>query len=568
MNVVRTVGGNCRDCYKCVRFCPLKAIKVEKDCAHIIPEACIDDGLCIQVCPQGAKGLVNQWDKMKALLQGGSPVIISLAPTYLGLSQDPYKFVGALFRAGVSRIEETAWAVPPVSAEYWQGEALSPLITSACPSVVRLIEVHYPGLVDHLAQTVSPMVVHARSIKQRYPDAKVVFIGPCPSKKVEGEIFSDVIDLVLTYSEVFGGLKQMGICVESVEQISPNITGSNNARLFPLQGGWQRSWSGADVSHKLWTVNGFRECRGFLTSLAEGKIEGGWVEMMLCKGGCLGGAGWNEQEDIYVRQSRLMSRLVTHREDDRPTWSNVSQKRDFSPKPLKTTQVNLGEIESLLQSTNKLHPDEQLDCGACGYDTCQEQAAAVLLGKAQIEMCIPYMRAQAESLANVIIKTTPNGIIVVDNDFRIIAVNPAAEGMFNFRQSTLLGKELDTVMDPSHFRLAKSNNRLLVKNVSYPQHSLITREIVFPVENQGVIIGIFVDVTEEQRRSQEISRLKEETIQRAKEVIEKQMRVAQEIAGLLGETTGETKILLSRLIKFMEADKNQQVEEQGENHVR
>lgn len=552
MNVIQTCSGQCRDCYKCVRSCPLKAIRINQSQAEVITEECIHDGLCTSICPQKAKEVIDEWFLMQTWLQRKEEIIISLAPSYLGLKDEPNYLVSALYRSGVKRIEETAWVVPEISAHYWQAENLNPALTSACPALVRLVEVHYPSLVKHLVPIVSPMILHARSIRERYPQAKIVFIGPCSAKKVERQQFASDIDLVLTFKEVFRGLEQLGINYSTLRPIQPDITGSATARQFPMDSGWRKSWSGDSLRGKLWVVNGFTASIQFLDALQRNEVDGNWAELMICKGGCLGGAGWNDEDDVFVRQSRLMSRVLSHQSGTRPSWKPKEMQREFTPSPLTNAVPSEEEIRSALAASGKVFPKDELDCGACGYNTCRAKAAAVVVGKAELEMCIPFMRAKAESLSNVIIETTPNGIIVVDNDCNVISLNPAAETMFECQESMYKGGPLSKLMDPDNFFMAKDKAKLVVNSLTYKDFGLVTRQYVFPVEKQNIIIGIFSDITQELRQTEELSHLKTETLQKASEVIEKQMRVAQEIAGLLGETTAETKVLLTKLIRLID----------------
>ncbi len=554
MNVIQTCAGQCRDCYKCVRSCPLKAISINQSTAEIIQEACIHEGLCTLICPQEAKELVDEWYLLQTWLNRKEEIIISLAPSYLGLSEDPYGLVVALYRCGVKRIEETSWVVPEISAQYWQSDHLSPALTSACPALVKLVEVHYPDLIQHLVPIVSPMVLHSRSIKERYPNAKVVFIGPCSAKKVERLEFSQDVDLVLTFREVFRGMAELGINYSNLKPTQPDITASATARQFPMDSGWRKSWSGDGLDGKLWVINGFTESIQFLEALARGRVDGNWAELMICKGGCLGGAGWNDTDDVFIRQSRLMSRIQTHQGDYRPSFKPVALERSFKDSSISTAIASEAEIQQALSASGKYYPKDELDCGACGYNTCRDKAAAVVSGKAEVEMCIPYMRTKAESLSNVIIETTPNGIIVVDDQLEIISINPAAEKMFDCQEGALKGKSLSDLVDPQNFIVAQAEERLIVNNLTHNNFAIVTRQFVFPVAEQKIIIGIFSDITQEQKQTHELTHLKQETLQNASEVIEKQMRVAQEIAGLLGETTAETKVLLSKLIRLIDTE--------------
>ncbi|NLY52617.1 MAG: PAS domain-containing protein, partial [Firmicutes bacterium] len=215
------------------------------------------------------------------------------------------------------------------------------------------------------------------------------------------------------------------------------------------------------------------------------------------------------------------------------------------------------DLQRILAAIGKREPSDELNCGACGYDSCRDKARAVYLGVAESEMCMPYMRAKAESLADVIITSTPNGIIVADNKLSILALNPAAESMFGCRALDLLHQPLAKLMPTDSFSWVLQHRQLIKESREYPEHGLIVRQYIFTPEDQDIVIGIFTDITAEMKQQDELDRLKATTLERAQEVINRQMRVAQEIAGLLGETTAETKVLLSQLMRLIQDGDNQ-----------
>lgn len=554
MNVIQTSSAECRDCYRCVRLCPLKAIAINDGHASIIEDECIQDGLCSLECPQGAKQIIDDWPQLVDWLTKGEEVVVSVAPSYLGLHSDPYQFLGALYQLGVQRIEETAWVVPEISRQLWEGYQGKTAITSSCPAVVSLVERHFPDLVPHLIPVVSPMVLHGRSIRQRYPQAKAVFIGPCAAKKKERELFDGALDLSLSFGEVIRGMETTHGTLDTANPAEPDITGSVTARQFPISGGWRLSRADETNSTALWTVTGFASCLDFLKAMQAGGITGQWAELMLCEGGCMGGPGWGDRETPFVRQSRLWQRLTSHQGRSRPDLSPLPARRSFrdDAKPLPPAEEE--DIQRILGQTGKTRPEDQLNCGACGYETCREKAAAVIAGKAEVEMCIPYMRQRAESLSNLIIDHTPNGLVVADADETILTANPAFEALFQCPAEQLVGQSVEQSAGAEPFRQAAARQEAVRGTKAYPHLGIVVRYLVFQVEGQPLSIGIYSDVTQEEEQNRELSVLKRETVERAREVIERQMTVAQEIAGLLGETTGETKILLSRLIRLIDDD--------------
>lgn len=237
---------------------------------------------------------------------------------------------------------------------------------------------------------------------------------------------------------------------------------------------------------------------------------------------------------------------MTKEEGEVPSlWTTYAKRKLNLPAPSEEA------IRQVLSQTGKTKPGDELNCGACGYNSCREKAIAVLEGMAEIDMCIPYMRAKAESRANLICRMTPNAIIVVDRNLQILEVNPAAERKFLCHQDQVVGKNLQLLIDPVYFEEALRTKKLVTGEVAYPAYGIVAWQAIFYVETDDVLIGIFVDITKEHEQREKLALVRGETLTKAQEVIDKQMRVAQEIAGLLGETTAETKVLLSKLIKLI-----------------
>jgi PAS domain S-box-containing protein len=263
----------------------------------------------------------------------------------------------------------------------------------------------------------------------------------------------------------------------------------------------------------------------------------------------MNGAGASQGPSAWKRRQHLLQQVTSTGQGAAP--SDMS--RVFDTPPLHLSLPSEEEIAAILRRTGKHFPADEQNCGACGYDTCREKAIAVYQGMAEAEMCVPYMRSRAESFANVVIRNTPNGIIVVDSELRILDANPAFCQMFKCQLTELLGRPLKTALDSASYERVQRTERPFGRHETN-YGDLVVREMVFPVSDEEVIIGIYVDVTAEVARQQKQQSVKHETLQKAHQVIEKQMRVAQEIAGLLGETTAETKVLLTRLIQLYDEE--------------
>ena len=234
---------NCKNCYKCIRHCPVKSIRFSGNQAYIIGNECILCGQCFVVCPQDAKQIVDESEKVRVLLQSGDPVIVSLAPSFVA----NYDGVGigsmrkALKQLGFYDAEETAIGATIVKKEYERMVAEGDrniIITSCCHSINLLIQKYYPSVLPYLADVMSPMQAHCTDIKKRYPDAKTVFIGPCVAKKDEAQYYEGIVDAVLTFDELTEWLKNENIELEKELDSDEN----SRARFFPTTGGILKTW--------------------------------------------------------------------------------------------------------------------------------------------------------------------------------------------------------------------------------------------------------------------------------------------------------------------------------------
>ena len=544
--VISTLKTNCKDCYKCLRSCPVKAIKVVAGHAQVVPERCIGDAECVRVCPQRAKVVREDLPLVQRWLDRGERVIVSLAPSFAGcLDWDLETITEKLMEKKIAAVEETAVGAALVARAHHKLPA-GPWLTSACPAVVKLVEIYFPHLVSYLAPIVSPMIAHGRLIKSRDKDTKVVFVGPCVAKKAElgEEGLESAVDAALTFEELREWLDEPDFSQLTVNDMEETAKwGEQAARKFPLDGGQLAAIGQCEFEEGL-AISGIKECLEFLQHF-DAEAAPRFTELLACRGGCIAGplstvkSFWQAKKRLEAYSQRP---LVIEEED-------VDLSRSYQPKPVSDKEPTEAELDEILERMGKYTIADELNCGACGYNSCREKAKAVFNGMAEVQMCIPNMRSRAESLANLVLSSTPNGIIVTDNDLTILDLNPQAEKMFSATSSRMKGKPLELLLDPVYFIQAIEEDKPVQGQVSY--EGLVTHQYIFKVPKHRIVVGIFTDITEQIEQKREMEKLRRETVGRAQEVIQQQMRVAQEIAGLLGETTAQTKLLLTKLIEII-----------------
>ena len=546
---------NCKNCYKCIRYCPVKSIRFSGNQAHIIEQECILCGQCVVVCPQDAKQIVDESEKVRVLLQSGSPVVVSLAPSFIanydgaGIEQ----MRDALKKLGFYDVEETAVGATHVKREYeriLKEENRDVVISSCCHSVNLLIQKYFPDLLPMLADVISPMQAHCADIKRRIPDAKTVFIGPCVSKKDEAQHYGDTVDAVLTFEELSVWLKEENIEIERGFSADEN----SRARFFPTAGGILKTMDCDLPDYTYIAIDGIEKCISVLRELEKGSIHKCFIEMSACKGSCIGGPVMENARYTPVEDQMLIARYAGSKDYDVEQPDKLYMKKQFTLIDLGHAQPTEPEIHQILAQMGKFDTSDELNCGSCGYNTCREKAIAIYQGKADISMCLPFLKDKAESFSDTIVKNTPNGIIVLNDSLEVQQINSAAMEMMNIRYaSDVLGDQVVRILDPKIFidvqRTGKGvyNERIFL--TEYQRYA--ERTIVLDRESK-MLICIMRDVTDEENARSKKEEISRNTIEVADKVIEKQMRIVQEIASLLGETTAETKIALSKLKESMQ----------------
>lgn len=541
---------NCMNCYKCIRHCPVKAIRFSGNQAHIIGNECILCGECFVVCPQNAKEIVDGTEKVRVLMQSGDPVIVSLAPSYAA----NYEGVGihvmreALMGLGFADVEETAMGATIVKNEYERilhEEDRDILISSCCHSVNLLIQKYYPRALEFLADVVSPMQAHAMDIKKRYPNAKVVFIGPCVAKKDEADHYEGIVDAVLTFEELTNWFQKE----KTVLRKEADLLDESRARFFPITGGILRTMRRKSECYTYIAVDGVENCMAALKDIEEGRIHNCFIEMSACKGSCVGGPVMAREGRSALNDYMAIANFAGKRDFwiDQP--KTVTLKKHFSLIEHKLQMPSEAEIQSTLRKMGKFKESQELNCGSCGYNTCREKAIAVCQGKAEVSMCMPYLKEKAESFSDSIVDNMVDGIIVLNEQLEVQQINKAARKIMNIRsESDVLGEHVVRILDPSMFVQVRDTGRDLRNRKIYlaEYKRYIELTIIYDYELK-MLFGIMHDVTEDELQKEKKENINRQTIETADKVIDKQMRIVQEIASLLGETAAETKIALYKL---------------------
>lgn len=550
-NCLTLKKSNCKYCYKCINHCPVKAIRFSGNQAHIIENACILCGKCFVVCPQNAKQIVDETEKAKVLLMSGDPVIVSLAPSFIA----NYDGVGinamrkALKKLGFYDVEETAIGATMVKNEYermLREEDHDIIITSSCHSINLLIQKHFPAMIEYLANVVSPMQAHCMDIKRRIPNAKTVFIGPCVAKKDEAQYFEGIADVVMTFEELNKWLAKEGI---TLEKEPDEALEESRARFFPTTAGIMKTMVDRLPDYTYFALDSVQDCIAALKDIESGRIHKCFIEMSACEGSCVGGPIMEKYGYSPVRDYMAVAKFAGKKDFVVDQPAPVLMKKTFVQIEQELKMPSEAKINSVLRQLGKFRPEDELNCGSCGYDTCREKAIAVAQGKADGSMCLPLLLEKAENFSDTIVKNIPNGLIVLNDQLEVQQINAAARKIMNIRAaSDVLGDHVVRILDPTTFmdvlqsQIDVRNQRIYL--AEYKRY--VEQSVIFDRESK-LLIGIMRDITDEETEREKKELISRKTVEVADKVVEKQMRIVQEIASLLGETAAETKIALTKL---------------------
>lgn len=561
-SIVYTNKARCRDCYRCVRVCPVKAIRMNGGQAFVVGAACVSCGTCVRECPQGAKTYRHEVERVEELLAQPGITAVSVAPSFAALysQAEQRRLPVVLRRLGFGYVAETAVGAAPVAhatADWTATHAGKKHIATSCPAVVSYVERYRPELVASLVPVSSPMVAHARHLKQKLgTGSKVVFIGPCVAKKMEAARIetAGAVDAVLTFEELADWLHRRQMSLGAGEGADFDEAPAGDARLFALEGGCLRTagMTTDPLSAEVVAVSGFDELGEALDSAVPER--GLVVEPLFCRQGCINGPATANQARLFERRDALLKYAGERPGVPGKGPAGVSVAMAFHKDEPLAVQPGEAAILAELELTGKVSPDNRLNCGACGYPSCRDKAVAVLRGMAEREMCIPFMRRRAEQRTDRIMETSPNGIVILDEHLAVVSMNPAFRKTFLCSES-VCGKRISYLMDPHLFQTLASGEKDLVETVvRHDRYGLVCHEVLYALRDDKQYVGIFVNITNSRVSQEKLSVLRARTVQQAQQLLEHQVEMAQQIARLLGDSAARGEVLVDHLRQLGSGD--------------
>ena len=572
LNPIYTEKRECQDCYKCLRNCPVKAIKVEGGCATVVTEQCIVCGRCVEICPNGAKLVRDDLPRIRQLLAGNRNVVASLAPSFVAEFPGirPGRVIAALRRLGFSGVSETALGAQAVSAavaEVLRSGASGVYISSACPSVVAYLQRHQAGFSSRITGLLSPLLTHCKMLRQSCgEETRIVFIGPCIAKKVEADSHAGLLDAALTFEDLRRWLQQERIDLEQIQETEQDRfvpEASAEGAWYPIDGGMIAgvkshcavndasfmAFSGIAAIQK--ALEGLEGWSGENSEANGTKGPNGraiFLELLACEGGCVNGPKVTRKAATVAKRLQVLAH--GHYPSPAPERPGaLAQGADYRVQPERVAACSDAQIREALRTVGKHSTDDELNCGGCGYDSCRAFAQALVGQKAERSMCVTHMRQLAHKKANLLIQKMPSAVVIVNEALQILECNGAFVELFapgpvargNEPLTGLEGAPLNRFIPFQNLfaRVLKTGQDIVDKELRYRE--TILHFSIFTIEKHCVIGGIIQDVTLPAVQ-------KEQVIRKAREVIQRNLSTVQKIAYLLGENAAESEITLNSII--------------------
>jgi Na+-translocating ferredoxin:NAD+ oxidoreductase RNF subunit RnfB len=607
----------CRNSYSCVRVCPVNAIEVKPQKAHpyILPEKCIGCGLCYISCTPRAIEFRDSREKVKTLISSGRKVAALIEPSIASEFDDitDYrKFVAMIRSLGFHYVHEVSFGVDLIAAAYAKLFSKAEgkyLITANCPSIVKLIEKFHPELVPNLAPLVSPMIATAMVVKELYgPEIATVQIGPCLDAKDEALLYKSgqLVDGVLSFVELRQLFDEFKIQERLVKMSDFDPPHGNWGALYPLPagiiqaGGIKRDM----VSSSVITASGKEEILEAIYDFDKyiDAIQHHF-NLFFCNG-CLLGPGMQQHKERFRRRALVRSyaekrvgvldEALWQKNMDK--WSNLDFSRTFLPNDQRIPEPAEEAIDEVLKIIGKDNPDEEINCGACGYLSCRDFASTVAKGLAVPEMCHTYnlrnkqeyietlrqtnrkfaetkkalkeseelarkekeIAQSASDMMNNMLEKLPSGVVIVDNYLKILHSNLSFINIIGDDAKAiadvipgLAGADLKTLIPFNVYNMftfvLKEDEPVVSKDVHFEDKMLNIS--IFPIKKNKMCGAIIRDLYSPEVQGEEVTN-------RVTEVIEKNLEMVQKIGFLLGEGASETEQMLNSIIESYKSKKS------------
>ncbi len=558
---------NCKNCYKCIRYCPVKAIRFESGKAEIDMEKCIACGQCFVVCPKHVRNVDNDYANVSGKIKSGEKVVGLIDSSYLAMFDEPERFIAGLKKLGLDSVQEIAAGTAKITEEQMEymedHRYLKYMITASCPSVYLYVCKYYPELVKYLIPVISPSIAMARRVKVARPDVYTVYIGPCLSRRYETlDSCESKLDAAISFSEAVRMMRVNFIDYTELDPMLPDVVSGSERKNYAMPGKIcdRLSVKASSLNYSVVSIDGPEQVKELLEAMKDGILDRTMADLAMCSGSCLNGPFMHRTDiNMFLSLQKLRKHVDTRKKimggeenDEIINWSGVGFKHSFQPMEIKKEAFTDSQIKAVLKEMGKNSRADELDCGACGYNSCRDKAAAVLMGMAQVDMCMPYMKRKAETMTSAIFMAARNSIIITDMDFKVLKINPAAERIIKIEASEAVGMPVDEFLPEKYFRqVLESGNDIVGEKIKIEKFNFTGLMNIMYMKDEKMFMVTIQDITVAEKRRIELEKLKLNTVDVAQNVIDKQMMVAQEIASLLGETTAETKVALNRLKKVV-----------------
>ena len=426
---VYTIENECQDCYKCVRHCHCKAIRIIDGKASVITENCVACGECVKVCPSHAKMIRSELARLRQMLGREQKLYASIAPSFTAFFPGATigQLAAALKKIGFAGVAETAVGAQCVSsqtAKFLQETDLPLVISSACPACVDYIRKYHPEYTANIVPMHSPIMAHCRMIKDRFgEDSKVIFFGPCAAKKNEADRHPELLALAMTFNVLEELLDEHDIVPISEEPAELLMEAAEEGRFYAIEGGMNDTLRDGNNTVRYLSVSGLenldRMLKLYRGTAGKRKI---FLEALACPGGCINGpvipASAAGSMDVIAETDRISTMEPSSKRDARENIADT-----FRAAPLEKALATERELTIALARVGKFTREDELNCGGCGYNTCREFAEALIRNNAEEAMCHTYLRKNFERTSNALIRFIPAAVVMVDEALNICECN-------------------------------------------------------------------------------------------------------------------------------------------------